>query len=65
VRLVTDRPRMLGRVACDERQVLRSHIRALPRFLGERVVETVVGRGTRFLVDVLELGRFPAEGADA
>ncbi len=43
-----------GKVVMSD-SVLRSHIRALRQVLGAEIVETVVGRGYRFLVDVHEL----------
>jgi hypothetical protein len=43
-----------GKVVMSD-SVLRSHIRALRQVLGAELVETVVGRGYRFLVDVHEL----------
>jgi predicted ATPase len=43
-----------GKVVMSD-SVLRSHIRALRQVLGAEIVETVVGRGYRFLVDVQTL----------
>jgi DNA-binding winged helix-turn-helix (wHTH) protein len=43
-----------GKVVMSD-SVLRTHIRALRQVLGEGIVETVVGRGYRFRIDVLEL----------
>jgi DNA-binding winged helix-turn-helix (wHTH) protein len=55
-----------GKVAMSD-SVLRSHIRALRQVLGEELVETVVGRGYRFRVDVheMEIGSGPRAAANA
>lgn len=51
-----------GEVAMSD-SVLRTHIRDLRRVLGEDLIETVVGRGYRFLVEVT--GAAPAPVRDA
>jgi DNA-binding winged helix-turn-helix (wHTH) protein len=43
-----------GKIAMSD-SLLRTHIRDLRRVLGERVIETVVGRGYRFVADVSEI----------
>src|SRR5258706_16203249 len=40
-----------GKIAMSE-SLLRTHVSELRRLLGEGVIETVVGRGYRFLLDV-------------
>jgi DNA-binding winged helix-turn-helix (wHTH) protein len=54
-----------GKVAMSE-SVLRTHLWELRRVLGENVVETVVGRGYRFVADVDDVVRSsqPAERAN-
>jgi DNA-binding winged helix-turn-helix (wHTH) protein len=54
-----------GKVAMSE-SVLRTHLWELRRLLGENVVETVVGRGYRFVADVEDWVRSipPAERAN-
>src|ERR1700722_13104174 len=42
-----------GKVAMSE-SLLRTHVRDLRQALGEGFIETVVGRGYRFIVDVRE-----------
>jgi DNA-binding winged helix-turn-helix (wHTH) protein/tetratricopeptide (TPR) repeat protein len=42
-----------GKVAMSD-SVLRTHVRALRQVIGEGLIETVVGRGYRFVVDVQE-----------
>ncbi len=49
-----------GKVAMSE-SLLRTHVRDLRQVLGEGVVETVVGRGYRFVVEVRDL-EFEAPG---
>jgi hypothetical protein len=44
-----------GRIATSE-SLVRTHVHDLRRVLGEAVIETVVGRGYRFLADVSEIG---------
>jgi DNA-binding winged helix-turn-helix (wHTH) protein len=43
-----------GKIALSE-SVLRTHMHALRRVLGDQVIETVIGRGYRFLLDVQEV----------
>jgi hypothetical protein len=54
-----------GKVAMSE-SVLRTHLWELRRVLGENVIETVVGRGYRFVADVEDGGRSsrPADSAN-
>ncbi len=47
-----------GKVVMSD-SVLRSHIRVLRQVLGEGIVETVIGRGYRFLVDVRRISPSP------
>jgi DNA-binding winged helix-turn-helix (wHTH) protein len=57
-----------GKVAMSD-SVLRTHVRALRQVIGEGLIETVVGRGYRFVVDVREeadaSSRPSVEDADA
>jgi predicted ATPase len=52
-----------GRVAMSE-SLLRTHLWELRRVLGENVVETVVGRGYRFVADVEDSVRSPSRPAE-
>jgi DNA-binding winged helix-turn-helix (wHTH) protein len=65
LRYLTQHPRRLvrqseivdavwGRIATSE-SLVRTHVHDLRRVLGEGVIETVVGRGYRFLADVSEI----------
>jgi DNA-binding winged helix-turn-helix (wHTH) protein len=65
LRYLTQHPRRLvrqseivdavwGRIATSE-SLVRTHVRDLRRVMGEGVIETVVGRGYRFLADVSEI----------
>jgi DNA-binding winged helix-turn-helix (wHTH) protein len=48
-----------GKLAISE-SLVRTHVRDLRQALDEDIIETVVGRGYRFLADVSEAGREPA-----
>jgi predicted ATPase len=50
-----------GNIAMSE-SLLRTHISELRRVLGEAAIETVVGRGYRFLLEVKHLEREPSPG---
>lgn len=53
-----------GQVAMSE-SLLRTYIRELRRNLGEGIVETVVGRGYRFIAEVSQIESAPAQRASA
>lgn len=49
-----------GKVAMSD-SVLRTHVRALRQVIGDDLIETVIGRGYRFVVDVQEEVDVPAQ----
>ena len=53
-----------GKVVMSE-SLLRTHMRDLRQVIGDSIIETVVGRGYRFIADVCELDERDANGATA
>src|SRR5712675_836678 len=53
-----------GKVVMSE-SLLRTHMRDLRQVIGDSIIETVVGRGYRFIADVCELDGHAANGATA
>src|SRR3954470_3304912 len=51
-----------GKVVMSE-SLLRTHLRDLRQVIGDSIVETVVGRGHRFIADVCELDERETNGA--